>query len=366
MHVGFVCRSLTVVVQMRVSQPVGQKRHTNIAVVSVRKKVEGKDYKFEIACYPNKVLNQREGLETNMDQVLQTETVFTNVSRGDIATNEDLITVFGTTNHLKVCKEIIKEGHLQVSNLEREHIAESKSRDVLTLVSQMTMDAVTGFPLTVTQIQAALDDIHFRISSKSSMRGSRSTKQRDEEEETKMIARECVKGLETDLPHRISRVNMILRLVGKDITTTEIEEQADHKCIVQSEADGSFLITCHPRLLKLLKDTFGDRVESLSVIDSFVHKIVPNSTPPPPPEVNTVILNAEVAKPEERKAPAGQFCASCGDCEFESVAAYRLHCKSEWHAFNKKRQVKALPFVDHMEFEMMPEAMRTNFNAVDP
>ena len=350
-------------------QPVGQKRHTNIAIVSYRKKVEGKEYKFEIACYPNKVLNQREGLEKNLDQVLQSETVFTNVSRGDIATNEDLISVFGTTNHLKVCKEIIKEGNLQVSDKEREYIAESKNRDVLNLVLQMTMDAVTGYPLTITQIQAALDDLHFRISSKSSLRGSKSVKQRDEEEETKVIARDCVKRLESELPHRICRVNMMLRLVGRGITSSDIEELAEKKCIVQEEQDSSFLITCHPSLMKRINDTLGDRIESISVVDSFVHKILPNSIPPPPPAASKP---AEPVKAPEniptspKNGGGGHNCATCGNCEFASISEFRMHCKSDWHAYNKKRQVKGLPFVDHLEFELMPEVLRNSFNAVDP
>jgi len=352
---------------MRVSQPIGQKRHTNIAIVSVKKKVEGKEYKFEIACYPNKVLNQREGLETDMEQVLQTETVFTNVSRGDIATHEDLITVFGTTNQRKICEMIIKEGHLQVSDKEREYIAESRSRDVLNMVVQMTMDAVTGYPLTVTQIQAALDDIHFRISSKSTLRGSKSTKHRDEDEETKVIARECVKQLETQLPHRISRVNMIVRLVCRDVTENEISLLADQKCIIQREdASDSFLITCHPRIFKILKDSLGSRVEAISVVDSFVHKILPNSTIPAPKiEKVAEILSAPVLELEP-KIHSNLACATCGYSEFDSAAEFRTHCKSEWHSFNKKRQVKGLPFLDHLEFEMMPGHIRQSFNAVDP
>lgn len=349
---------------MKISQPVGQKRHTNIAVVSVRKKVEGKEYKFEIACYPNKVLNQREGIEKDLAQVLQTETVFTNVSRGDIATNEDLINVFGTTNHRKVCEQIIKEGHLQVSDKEREYITESRTRDVLNLIAQMTMDATTGYPLTTTQIQAALDDIHFRVNAKSSLKGSRATKQRDEEEEAKQIARDCVKRLETELPHRISRVNMILKLVSTGITKKEIEDLAEMKCIVQEDSENSFLITCHPRLYKILKDTFGDRIESLSVVDSFVHQILPNSVPPPKPTVPAPVVAPPQPKVESRSA--ANACATCGDCVFESSAEFRMHCKSEWHSFNKKRQVKGLPFMDHLEFEMMPEDMRASFNAVDP
>lgn len=355
---------------MRVSQPIGQKRHTNIAVVSVRKKVEGKDYKFEIACYPNKVLNQREGLETDMEQVLQTETVFTNVSRGDIATHEDLITVFGTTNQRKICELIIKEGHLQVSDKEREYIAESRSRDVLNLVVQMTMDAVTGYPLTVTQVQAALDDIHFRISSKSSLRGSKTTKHRDEEEETKVIARECVKRLETELSHRICRVNMIIRLVCEQVTEQEITDLAESKCIVEREdSSDSFLITAHPRVFKILKDALGSRIESISVVDSFVHKILPNSIPPQEPQRNFPLVTETPSAPKvevSESRNASHSCAACGNCEFESVNDFRIHCKSEWHSFNKKRQVKGLPFIDHLEFEIMPENLKNNFNAVDP
>ena len=353
---------------MRVSQPVGQKRHTNIAIVSVRKKVEGKEYKFEIACYPNKVLNQREGLETDLAQVLQTETIFTNVSRGDVATHEDLITVFGTTNNRKICEQIIKEGNLQVSDKEREYIAESRSRDVLNLVVQMTMDAVTGYPLTVTQVQALLDDIHFRVNSKSSVRGSKATKQRDEEEETKVIARDCVRKLEAELPHRVCRVNMMLRLLGRCVTEAEIQQLAENKCIVQKEGD-AFLITCHPKLYKTLKDALGDRVESLSVVDSYVHKILPNSVPPPPPTPKAPAPEVKIvteSKISPKKSTGGAVCGTCGDCEFESAAEFRTHCKSEWHAFNKKRQVKGLPHVDHLEFELMPEDMRQSFNAVDP
>lgn len=355
---------------MRVSQPVGQKRHTNIAVVSVRKKVEGKEYKFEIACYPNKVLNQREGLEDDMSQVLQTETVFTNVSRGDIATNEDLINVFGTTNHLKVCKEIIKEGHLQVSSKEREYITESLQRDVVSMLTQMTMDAVTGFPLTSTQIQAALDDIHYHITATGALRGSRSTKYRDEEDEMKMIARDCVKRLETELPNRIARVSMLIKLIMKEvgsITEQDVEAIAQRRCMIEKENNTTFLITCHPSLLKLLKDSFGEKIESLAVVDSSVHKNLPKPDVIRPVAPKPAPVVVEEVKPKAEPLPEGsQLCKTCGDVAFESALLFRTHCKSEWHSFNKKREVKKLPPLDHFDFELLGEDSKAAFNAADP
>jgi ribosome maturation protein SDO1 len=57
--------------------PVNQKRLTNIAVV--RHKSHG--LKFEVACYRNTVLAWRSGVEKNLDDVLQSTAVYTNVSK---------------------------------------------------------------------------------------------------------------------------------------------------------------------------------------------------------------------------------------------------------------------------------------------
>ena len=65
----------------QINQPVGQIRLTNVAVVRMNK--GGK--RFEIACYRNKVVNYRQGLEQDLSEVLQTDRRFTNVSKGEFA-----------------------------------------------------------------------------------------------------------------------------------------------------------------------------------------------------------------------------------------------------------------------------------------
>lgn len=47
--------------------------------------------------------------------MLQTATVFTNVSKAAVAKHEDLMDVFGTDDEEKVCLIILAEGDLQVS-----------------------------------------------------------------------------------------------------------------------------------------------------------------------------------------------------------------------------------------------------------
>lgn len=95
--------------------PVNQVRLTNVAYVRLQKK--GK--RFEIACYRNKVVSWRNKIETNLQEVLQVNTVFTNVSKGMLASSGDLIDAFGTADQKLVCQEILDKGEMQVSEQER-------------------------------------------------------------------------------------------------------------------------------------------------------------------------------------------------------------------------------------------------------
>jgi len=53
--------------------------------------------------------------EKTLDDVLQTTSVFQNVSKGVLAKQEDLADVFGTTDEEKICIIILNEGDYQVA-----------------------------------------------------------------------------------------------------------------------------------------------------------------------------------------------------------------------------------------------------------
>ena len=115
----------------RINTPTNQKLLTNVAVVRMKK--AGK--RFEIACYKNKVgqgiqhvehvlhhhftsllqvLGWRQGIEKDLDEVLQSPSVFANVSKGQAAKRDDLQKAFGTADQTEICKEILAKGDLQV------------------------------------------------------------------------------------------------------------------------------------------------------------------------------------------------------------------------------------------------------------
>lgn len=188
---------------MSVLQPIGQVRLTNVAYVRLTRK--GK--RFEIACYRNKVLNWRNKIEQDINEVLQVASVFTNVSKGTHASGKDLLEAFGTSDHTKVCEEILERGDLQVSEQEREAMLESTFRDVASLVCEMTINPENGRQYSLSMIQNAMQQIHF------SVKLSKSPKQQ---------ALDVIRKLRPVMS--IVRAGMLLRIVVRGQDGSAIED----------------------------------------------------------------------------------------------------------------------------------------------
>ncbi|XP_041977079.1 ribosome maturation protein SBDS [Aricia agestis] len=143
----------------KIFTPVNQIRLTNVAIVRLKK--GGK--RFEIACYRNKVVSWRNKLEKDIDEVLQTHTVFVNVSKGQVAKKEDLIKVFGKDDQTEICKLILDKGELQVSDKERHSQIDSLFKDIATTVSDKCVNPETKRPYPVSIIEKAMKDVHFSV-----------------------------------------------------------------------------------------------------------------------------------------------------------------------------------------------------------
>jgi len=139
--------------------PINQARLTNIAFVRLKK--GGK--RFELACYPNKVTSWREKIETDLDEVLQSHSVFTNVSKGVIAKKDELKKCFGTENVDEVVLKILEQGEIQVSEKERQLLQEKLLKDIATIVAEKCVDPETKRPFTVGLVERAMKDIHYSV-----------------------------------------------------------------------------------------------------------------------------------------------------------------------------------------------------------
>jgi ribosome maturation protein SDO1 len=88
---------------MSIFQPSNQIRLTNVSIIRYKKS----GHRFELACYKNKVLEYRQGIETDLDNVLQVASVFVNVSKGQLANKDELTKAFKTEDTQKIIQEVL-------------------------------------------------------------------------------------------------------------------------------------------------------------------------------------------------------------------------------------------------------------------
>ncbi|XP_056631252.1 ribosome maturation protein SBDS [Diorhabda carinulata] len=188
----------------KIFTPTNQIRLTNVAVVRIKK--AGK--RFEIACYRNKVVSWRNQVEKDIDEVLQTHTVFTNVSKGQIAKKEDLIKAFGTDDQTQIAKEILLKGELQVSDKERQSHIEQLFKDIATTVADKCINPEVKRPYPVTIIEKVMKDAHY------SVKPNQSAKQQ---------ALQVIKLIKEHIP--LERAKMRLKINFKGKAAKKIKEK---------------------------------------------------------------------------------------------------------------------------------------------
>jgi len=88
-------------------------------------------------------------METDINEVLQTDSVFANVSKGMLANTKDIREAFGTTDQKLVCIEILNKGELQISEQERVALQETVFKDIANIVVDKTINPETDRPYTV-------------------------------------------------------------------------------------------------------------------------------------------------------------------------------------------------------------------------
>jgi ribosome maturation protein SDO1 len=112
------------------------------------------------------VLEWRSGVEKDLDNVVQTESIFINVSKGQLAKQDDLLKAFKTSDQSLILEEILRKGELQVGEKEREAVLSNLTRDIATIVSEKCINPTTKRPWPVSTIEKLMSEIHFSVSSK--------------------------------------------------------------------------------------------------------------------------------------------------------------------------------------------------------
>lgn len=115
---------------------------------------------FEILVDMEEALKFKKG---NGQVILETDKIFLNAKKGDLASREDLEKNFETTDIQKIAETIVKNGEVEVTQEQRSAEQEAKFKQVVDFFSRNAIDPQSGNPLTPERIKNALEQSHIQI-----------------------------------------------------------------------------------------------------------------------------------------------------------------------------------------------------------
>jgi len=135
--------------------------HIQIAINLAKLKSHGKT--FEVAIDADKVVAYKEGKKIDIEELVQSPNIFSDMKKGLISSDEDLKEVFGNTNKSEILKKILDEGEIQFTQKYRSQLKEQKTKKIVNIIHRNTIDPKTGLIHPENRIIAAMEEAKVKI-----------------------------------------------------------------------------------------------------------------------------------------------------------------------------------------------------------
>jgi len=120
---------------------------------------EGQNFEILVDC--EKALSLKSGKDIDIEDVLATTGIFSDVKKGKHAAN--LEKFFGTEDTFAVARKIIKEGEIQLTTEYKAKIRDEKRRRIIDLIHRNAINPDTNLPHPPQRIMNALEEAKVRI-----------------------------------------------------------------------------------------------------------------------------------------------------------------------------------------------------------
>jgi ribosome maturation protein SDO1 len=132
---------------------------------AVTARLESHGERFEVLVDPDAALDIKRGeFDGELQDVIAAEDVFEDASRGDRPAENDLETVFGTTDPLEIIPEVIKRGEIQITAEQRREMQEQKRRQLVNRIARNAVNPqMDNAPHPPERIERALEEAGFKI-----------------------------------------------------------------------------------------------------------------------------------------------------------------------------------------------------------
>src|SRR3989344_2518550 len=165
--------------------------HINIA----RLKIGGE--MFEIDVDPDKALDFKNGIISDVHEVLRVRKIFSVVKRALLASEHVMNKIFKTSDPVEVAKIILNEGEIQLTEEHRKKAREEKRKRLIYLIHRNAVDPKTHLPHPHARIENAFEEAKIKI---------------DEDKPADMQLQDVIKKLQPILPIRFEMKEIEIRI----------------------------------------------------------------------------------------------------------------------------------------------------------
>ncbi|BEP18485.1 ribosome assembly factor SBDS [Pyrofollis japonicus] len=129
--------------------------------VVARLEIAGK--RFEVLVNPDLAFEYKRGKEVNLEDLVISDAIYTDLRRGLRASPELLRKVFGTDDVVKIAAIIVKRGELQLTAEQRRALIEAKKKQIINYIARNAIDPRTKLPIPPARIEAAMEQARVGI-----------------------------------------------------------------------------------------------------------------------------------------------------------------------------------------------------------
>ena len=127
--------------------------------VTARTKVKGKH--FEVHVDLDEALKVKAG-KGDVLAALDTPSVYTDIKKGHVAPQKDLLDAFGTSDVYEIARKIIQTGEVQKTQEFRDAERENRIKQVINLLLKNAVDQY-GRPYTEERLRRGIEEVHYSI-----------------------------------------------------------------------------------------------------------------------------------------------------------------------------------------------------------
>lgn len=118
---------------------------------------------FEVLVKPQKALDFRMGKTSSITDVLASETIYSDASKGTKPSEDNMRKAFGTTDSLKIAETILTKGTLQLTTEQRRKMIDDKRRQIIDFITRQSVDPKTNLPHPPMRIENAMEQVRYSI-----------------------------------------------------------------------------------------------------------------------------------------------------------------------------------------------------------